>query len=97
MAVANSQELDGRIAILYHCMASLTIYLLKVANLRTVDRHLRYPGKLRSEAVGHTHADLLGPPPLGQVGGCAHRVVPQRPPPFPRAAHTLAPASQDAI
>ena len=29
-------------------MANLTVYLLKVANLRTVDRHLRYPGKLRS-------------------------------------------------
>jgi len=29
-------------------MANLTDYLLKVANLRTVDRHLRYPGKLRT-------------------------------------------------
>jgi len=28
-------------------MANLTVHLLKVANLRTVDRHLSYPGKLR--------------------------------------------------
>jgi len=28
-------------------MANLTVYLLKVANLRSVDRHLRYPGKQR--------------------------------------------------
>jgi hypothetical protein len=34
MAVANSREIDGRIAVLYHCMANLTVYLLKVANLR---------------------------------------------------------------
>jgi len=44
MAVANSSEIDGRIAILYHLMTDLTVYLLKVANLRTVGRHLRYPG-----------------------------------------------------
>jgi len=31
-------------------MANLTVYLLMVANLRTVDHHLRYPGKLRSLA-----------------------------------------------
>jgi len=52
MTVANSSEIDGRITILYHCMATLTVYLLKVANLRTVDRHLRYPGKLRSAFLG---------------------------------------------
>ena len=45
MAVANNCE-HGRIAILYNHMANLTVYLLKVANLRTVDRHLRYPGKI---------------------------------------------------
>jgi len=39
--------MEYRIAILYHCMANLTIYLLKVEHLRTVDRHLRYPGKLQ--------------------------------------------------
>ena len=26
-------------------MANLTVYLLKVANLRIVDRHFRYPAK----------------------------------------------------
>jgi hypothetical protein len=29
-------------------MSNLTVNSLKVSNLRTVDRHLRYPGKLRS-------------------------------------------------
>jgi len=33
---------------LYHCMANLTVYLLKVSNSRRVDRHLRYRGELRS-------------------------------------------------
>jgi hypothetical protein len=47
MAVANCRVQDGRIAMLYHRMANLTVYLLKGANLRSVDRHLRYPGKLR--------------------------------------------------
>ena len=28
-------------------MKNLTVYLLKSANPRSVDRHLRYPGKLR--------------------------------------------------
>ena len=42
------EKLDGRIAILYRCMANLTVYLLKVSNSRRIDRHLRYPGKLRS-------------------------------------------------
>jgi hypothetical protein len=46
MTVANSSDIDGQIAILFHCMANLTFYLLKVANMLTVDRHLRYPGKL---------------------------------------------------
>ena len=32
----------------YHCMANLTVYLLKVSDSRRVDRHLRYPGTLRS-------------------------------------------------
>jgi len=32
---------------LYNCMANLTVYLLNISNLRRVDRHLRYPGKLR--------------------------------------------------
>ena len=36
-------------------MANLTVYLLKVANLRTVDRHLRYPGNLhRTVASPHS-------------------------------------------
>ena len=48
MAVANSWEIDGRNVILYRCMGNLTVYLLKVLNLRRVDRHFRYPGKLRS-------------------------------------------------
>jgi len=39
------------IAILYPCMANLTVYLLKVANLRTVDLHWRYPGNLRSSSA----------------------------------------------
>jgi hypothetical protein len=47
-AVANSQETDGRIGISYYCMANLIVCLLKVGNLRTVDCHLRYSGKLRS-------------------------------------------------
>jgi len=37
-------------------MANFTVYLLKIANLRTVDRRLRYPGKLRRRPVGaHLH------------------------------------------
>jgi hypothetical protein len=36
-------NLDDRMAILCHCMANLTVYLLKIAKLRTVDRHSRYP------------------------------------------------------
>jgi len=32
-------------------MANLTVYLPKVANLRTVDHHLRYPGNLRRPCV----------------------------------------------
>jgi len=39
-------RIDGRIAISYHCMANLTVYLLNVSNSRRVDRHLRYPGEL---------------------------------------------------
>jgi len=46
MAAANSGEIDGRIAILYHCMAHLTVYLLEASNSKSVARHLRYPGKL---------------------------------------------------
>jgi hypothetical protein len=42
--------MDSRIAILYHCMANLTVYLLKVANLHTGDRHLGHTGELRSSA-----------------------------------------------
>jgi hypothetical protein len=52
IAVANSGETDGRIAIWYHRMANLTVYLLKVSNSRRVDRHLRYSGKLRSITTG---------------------------------------------
>ena len=45
-------------------MVSLTVYLLKVVNLRTVDRHLRCPGKLRrwpwhTEWVLPEHAELF--------------------------------------
>ena len=40
---------------LYHCMANLMVYLLKVSNSRRVDRHLRYPGKLRSPRLGDLH------------------------------------------
>ena len=50
--VANSREIDGHIAILYRCVANLTVYLLKVSNSRRVDRHLRYPGKLRRLQCG---------------------------------------------
>jgi len=32
---------------LNHCIANLTVYLFESAHLRSVDRHLRYPGKLR--------------------------------------------------
>jgi hypothetical protein len=32
-------------------MANLAVYLLKVANLRAVDHHLRYPGMLRRPPV----------------------------------------------
>jgi hypothetical protein len=37
-------------------MANLTVYLLTVANLRSVDRHLRYPGELRSPLVPYLFA-----------------------------------------
>jgi len=47
MAVANDCEIDGRNTTLHHCMANLTVYLLKVSDPRRVDRHLRYPGNLR--------------------------------------------------
>ena len=47
MAVANSCVIDGRTTIFSHCMANLTVYLLESANLRSADRHLRYPGILR--------------------------------------------------
>ena len=50
MAAANSWEIDGRITILYHCMANLTVYLLKVSNSRHVDRRARYAGKLRRQS-----------------------------------------------
>jgi hypothetical protein len=36
MAVANSREIDGRIAILYNCVANLSVYLLKVALLTAI-------------------------------------------------------------
>ena len=46
MAVANSPEIDGRIAILYNRMANLTVYLLESSESKSVDRHLSYTGKL---------------------------------------------------
>jgi hypothetical protein len=41
-------------------MANLTVYLLKVSNLRRSDRHLRYPGNLRSTV-------LSSGPPLSRL------------------------------
>jgi len=32
----------------FHFMVNLTVYVFKVSNSRRVDRHLSYPGKLRS-------------------------------------------------
>jgi hypothetical protein len=52
MAVADSREIDSRIAILYHCMANLTFYLLESSDSKSVDRHLRYPGNLTSIVLG---------------------------------------------
>jgi len=35
LAVANSSEEDGRIAMWYHCLANLTVHLLKVSDALT--------------------------------------------------------------
>jgi hypothetical protein len=51
--------IDGRIAILYYCMANLTIYLLKVANLRTAYHDLRYPGTLQRSQVSSPTSNSL--------------------------------------
>ena len=61
MAVVKSGEIDGRIAMLYHCMANLIVYFSRFDN-----RHLRWPGKLRRRRslrfnVGRVH--VLNTPP----------------------------------
>jgi len=74
MAVANSEVIDCRIAMLYHCMANLTVYLLGSANLRSVDRHLRYPGKLRRHASASSSCSLCTP--LLELNGSLRRGEP---------------------
>jgi hypothetical protein len=54
MAVANSSVIDGRIAILQHCMANLTVYLLESSDSKSVDSHFEVPWKTAKQVpLGH--------------------------------------------